>query len=259
MCCEFKLVVAYSIAVSCCCKALTEFLLEIIVLTVRQTELGAVAIVKDLNLQRKKPYVFCVDVGGPKKIGWADAVGRSGTGTDLGVALDGLSDRLRAGHRVALGFEAPIWTPVRSDLSRITARRGGIETEYNRAWSAGAGTGALGAALAFMPWCLSRIARRAGSVATTVDLQRFHENGELFLWEAFVSGKMKSIENTHHGDAKIACDAFVARWPNLRSEIPAESALNHAVSSAVAVGLSINLDELKMAACVIGGAAVVAK
>jgi hypothetical protein len=210
-------------------------------------------------LQRNKPYVFCVDVGSPKRIGWADSDGHSGTGDKLGEALEKLSDRLRAGHRVALGFEAPIWTPVRNDLSRITARRDGIETKYNRAWSAGAGTGALGAALALMPWCLSRIARSAGNVATTVDLQRFKKNGGLFLWEAFVSGAMKSIENTHDGDAKLACNAFLKRWPNLRSEIPAESALNHAVSSAVAVGLSINLDELKMAACVVGGTAVVAK
>jgi hypothetical protein len=228
-------------------------------LTFRQNELGATAIVKDLNLQRKEPYVFCVDVGSPKKIGWANAKGDSGDGNNLGEALDKLSGLLHAGQRVALGFEAPIWTPVRSDLSRITSSRGGIEKEYNRAWSAGAGSGALGPALALMPWCLSRIARGAGKVATTVDLQRFKKNGGLFLWEAFVSGAMKSSEPTHHGDAKIACDAFVERWPNLRSDIPAEHALNHAVSSAVAAGLSITLDELTMAACVIGGTAVVAK
>lgn len=91
-------------------------------------------------LRSEKPFVLCVDVGGPKKIGWADCNGRDGTGADLGLALDRLSDHLSSGGIVALGFEAPIWTPTRTDLARITSRRGGVETTYNRAWSAGAGT-----------------------------------------------------------------------------------------------------------------------
>jgi hypothetical protein len=119
-------------------------------------------------VQIEKPHVLCVDVGGPTKIGWADSEGRNGTGANLGEALDGVAALLLAGRRVALGFEAPIWTPVRVELARIIGRRGGVETTYNRAWSAGAGTGALGAALALMPWCLTRIAKGAGSVATTV-------------------------------------------------------------------------------------------
>ena len=47
---------------------------------------------------------------------------------------------------------------------RITGRRGGIETRLNRAWSAGAGCGALGAALALMPWVLTRLQQAAGPV-----------------------------------------------------------------------------------------------
>jgi hypothetical protein len=203
-------------------------------------------------VRSEKPYVLCVDVGGPTKIGWADSEGRDGDGANLGTALDGLTALLLAGHRVALGFEAPIWTPVRGELARITGRRGGIETTYNRAWSAGAGSGALGAALALMPWCLNRIAKGAGPVATTIDLQRFLDDGGLFLWEAFVSGVMKVVGTTHHDDARLACEAFVARWPDLRSDIPAEPALNHAVSSAMAAGLSIQRDELVVPALVVG-------
>lgn len=137
-------------------------------------------------LRSEKPYVLCVDVGGPEKIGWADAEGRNGTGANLGEALDRLPELLLAGHRVALGFEAPIWTPRRVELARITGRRGGVETTCNRAWSAGAGAGALGAALALIPWCLTRIASGAGPVATTVDLQRFLERGGLFLGDCDV-------------------------------------------------------------------------
>jgi hypothetical protein len=200
----------------------------------------------------EKPYVLCVDVGGPTKIGWADSEGHDGTGANLGAALDGVTALLGAGRCVALGFEAPIWTPVRVELARITGRRGGVETTYNRAWSAGAGTGALGAALALMPWCLIRIAKGAGPVATTVDLQRFHGGGGLFLWEAFVSGLMKAVGTTHHDDARLACQAFVARWPDLQSDVPGEPALNHAVSSAMAAGLSIQQDELVLPALVVG-------
>lgn len=199
-----------------------------------------------------KPYVLCIDVGGPTKIGWADADGRDGTGADLDVVLDRLSRHLCEGGWAALGFEAPIWTPTRTELSRLTGRRGGVETTYNRAWSAGAGTGALGAALALMPWCLARIARIAGPVTATVDLRRFRENGGLFLWEAFVSGTMKVVGASHHDDARFACQAFIARWPDLNSDIPAEPAINHAVSSAMAAGLSIEPAELVLPALVIG-------
>ena len=203
-------------------------------------------------MRSEKPYVLCVDVGGPEKIGWADVDGEAGTGTNLGEALDRLSARLRTGRRVALGFEAPLWTPARMELARITGRRGGVETKYNRAWSAGAGAGALGAALALMPWCLTRIAKVAGPVATTVDLQRFHEDGGLFLWEAFVSGAMKVVGASHQDDARLACQAFAARWPDLVSDIPAEAAMNHAVSSAMLAGLSINRNELTLSALVVG-------
>jgi hypothetical protein len=85
----------------------------------------------------------CVDVGGSEKIGWANSKGRDGTGVDLGDALDHLSGYLLNGSNAALGFEAPIWTPARTELSRITARRGSIVPIHNRAWSAGAGTAAL--------------------------------------------------------------------------------------------------------------------
>jgi hypothetical protein len=206
----------------------------------------------------EKPYVLCVDVGGPTKIGWANSDGLDGTGATLGAAMDWLAALLLAGRRVALGFEAPIWTPVRVELARITGRRGGVETTYNRAWSVFAGAGALASGLALMPWCLTRIAKAAGPVATTIDLQRFLEGGGLFLWEAFVSGKMKAVGTTHHDDARLACAAFVARWPDLRSDVPIEPALNHAVSSAMASGLSIHRDELVMPALVVGVTANIA-
>jgi hypothetical protein len=43
-------------------------------------------IVERRIVRSEKPYVLCVDVGGPTKIRWADDEGRDGTGADLGEA-----------------------------------------------------------------------------------------------------------------------------------------------------------------------------
>lgn len=200
------------------------------------------------------PHVLCIDVGGPAKIGWADntgATGATGAGPELGAALDRVSTLLREGRSVALGFEAPIWTPRRADLLRITSRRGGIETTYNRPWSAGAGTGALGAALALMPWSFARLREVAGDVSVTVDLERFRSGAaSLFVWEAFVSGIGKGA--SHHDDALLAVQTFLARWPEVSSDVPPEPALNHAISAAIASGLRAEVAEISMPAVVVG-------
>jgi transposase len=99
-------------------------------------------------------------------------LGNAARAFDAGVGLN---------PAVCQFIEAPIWTPVRAELTRITGRRGG----------------ALAAALAVMPWYLTRIAKGAGPVATSGDLQRFLERSGLFLWEAFVSGAMTVVGTTH--------------------------------------------------------------
>jgi hypothetical protein len=198
------------------------------------------------------PYVFCIDVGSPAKIGWADSEGADGTGATLADALAKLAHRLRSGQPVAIGFEAPIWTPHRVDLQRITSRRGGAEAAFNRPWSAGAGTGALGAALGLMPWCLTEIAKIEPKAAATVDPQKFAANGGLLLWEAFISGAMKIVGSTHHDDARLACDEFCKRWPNVESDIPLEPAINHAVSAAIVAKLNIDAREIAMPSIVVG-------
>jgi hypothetical protein len=203
------------------------------------------------NSKLSKPFIFCIDVGSPKNIGWADSDQNAGTGEDLASALDRMTKYLCQGRSVALGFEAPIWTPKRKELAKITGNRGGVEKTQNRAWSAGAGTGALGAALALMPWCFAYIEQLAGSVATTVDLKKFQDVGGLFIWEAFVSGKMKAANTNHRGDAQLACGAFHERWPDLVSDIPVQPATNHAVSSAWSSGLEINPKELVLSCLVI--------
>jgi hypothetical protein len=70
--------------------------------------------------------VIAIDVGGPKKIGWASSDGRSGSGRDVETVPAVAARALNSGRPVALGFESPIWTPRRDALSRITSRRSGL-------------------------------------------------------------------------------------------------------------------------------------
>ncbi|WP_238306511.1 hypothetical protein, partial [Methylobacterium gregans] len=107
------------------------------------------------------------------------------------------------------------------------------------------------AALALMPWSFARLRKTAGPVIVTINLARFRAGeASLFVWEAFVSGLGKGT--SHHDDALLAVQAFVARWPSLTSDILPEPALNHAVSAALASGLRVEVAEIAMPAVVVG-------
>lgn len=188
-------------------------------------------------------FIIAVDVGGPDKIGWACSRGQSGTGKDIGSVLRAAADTLQQGEPVALGFEAPIWTPRREDLKRITSRRLGAEITFNRAWSAGAGCGVLAAGLGLMPWCLSQIAAQTKERRATIDPALFAERGVgLFVWEAFVSGAAKAL--THLDDAALALTAFQARGLNHPSDVPGEPAINLAVAALLATGWGVDVGEI---------------
>lgn len=194
--------------------------------------------------------VLAVDVGGPEKIGWAASSGRSGTGQDLDAAMCDVADALNEGIPVALGFEAPIWTPRREDLKRITSRRLGAEVTFNRAWSAGAGCGALGAALGLMPWCFTQIAKRTKQRLATTSPIAFDERGQgLFVWEAFVSGHAKAL--THMDDASLALAAFQARDLLAPSDVPGEPAINLAAAALMVTGWTLDPWEISGAGHVI--------
>jgi len=107
---------------------------------------------------------------------------------------------------------------------RLGAARSG---ERNRAWSAGAGTGALATGIVQACWILDQLRRRCPSATVHVDWRRFQAAGTgLFLWEAFVTERAKAL--THVDDATIAvrcfCDAFPD--PDLRGAVTAERPLS---------------------------------
>lgn len=70
-------------------------------------------------------------------------------GKALPELIQALSADLQAGRPVALGFEAPMWVPLRGDPMKVTAARdgdvfvGADGKKVSRPWSAGAGSGAL--------------------------------------------------------------------------------------------------------------------
>lgn len=196
------------------------------------------------------PYVLCVDVGSPKNIGWADSEGRVGSADTIEAVLRTLGELAANGSPVALGFEAPIWTPRRRDLWSVSKSRGGVELELRRAWSAGAGCGVLAAALAVMPWCFQCISEGSGPINATTVFESFTSGrASLFVWEAFVTATAKGL--SHHEDAAFAVAEFTRRWPVLYSDIPPEPALNHAASALLACGIGVELDELKSSPLVI--------
>jgi hypothetical protein len=93
-----------------------------------------------------------------------------------------------------------------------------------------------------MTWTFARIAQTVPEAQATIDPVGWRERGGLFVWEAFVTGAAK--QKTHADDATTALKAFMARWPDLHSDIPVEAALNLAVAAALSASLSIDLDEI---------------
>jgi hypothetical protein len=162
--------------------------------------------------------IACADVGSVANgnFGWAvcDVPGAVEEVPDSGSMQafgDAVIDRLRSGRAVALGFECPLFVPLRAEPSLLMRARAG---EGNRPWSAGAGCGSLTTGLVQSAWVLERIRRAVvDEPRVFFSWSEFADQARgLFLWEAFVSGASKSL--THHGDAGLAVSAFARALPN---------------------------------------------
>ena len=163
--------------------------------------------------------VWAADVGSIKqgRFGYcrlqADGLQEPQYGEDIGGFADRIAEDLLRGKQVALGFECPLFVPVPdSKLDLLRGRR----IDGNRPWSAGAGSGALVTGLVECAWVLREIFEKAGAkVQPTLDWECFVSGGaNLFLWEAFVSGKAKTSSssgnsNGHIHDAETAAREFL--------------------------------------------------
>ncbi|WP_420635212.1 hypothetical protein [Candidatus Palauibacter sp.] len=161
-----------------------------------------------------QPAVYCADAGSVarNRFGWAgEAANGCGrfSGTSIEEFADCVAAELRAGNKVALGFECPLFVPLRRKPEDLTKARNG---DGSRAWSAAAGATSL--ATVETAWILSRI-RKAVSPEPPLFFAwaKFRESASgLLLWEAFVTGKTKT--ESHQEDASAAVGAFVDSLPD---------------------------------------------
>ena len=141
--------------------------------------------------------IFAVDVGRPKKLGWARRCGANrSVGQDAQHLADAMAHDARARLSIALGFECPLFLPIAKEpLNLLSARCG----EHDRSWSASAGASATTAGIVTLSWVFRRFAESVGTVPSLFsDWDCFSQSRELykvFVWEAFVSKRLKKLKD----------------------------------------------------------------
>jgi hypothetical protein len=163
---------------------------------------------------------------------------------------DAVVERLRKGRSVAVGFECPLFVPLRQEPSLLTSARAG---EGNRAWSAGAGCGSLATGLVETAWVLKRLrSQLAFEPSVSFSWSDFLNASKpgLLLWEAFVSRASKA--ETHRGDAELAVRAFVRALPDpgTANVVHEDSVFSLAGAALLRTGWSVPVSMLE-AACLV--------
>jgi hypothetical protein len=154
----------------------------------------------------KNHWAFCADIGSiPKNnFGWALSMdGEWMTGTDIGAFAAHIAVAIQKEAKVSIGFECPLFVPVRDNPQEVASARKG---EGQRSWSAGAGTGALTSGLVQSLWVMRRvkdILRHAPR--PTFDWDEFQETNSVFLWEAFVTSRAERTTHIHDAEAALKC------------------------------------------------------
>src|SRR6516162_992803 len=157
--------------------------------------------------------VAVVDIGTPgANFGWAMVGDTTAEGNDIDVCVQTLAGALRNGP-LALGFEAPMFVPIRTDPNRLTAARSG---EFgnglpSRPFSASAGaaslvTGLVSSCSIFRTLCVRLCSKR--QLLSTGDRCLPVQAGRLMLFEAFITDQRKTTDTRHVEDAHLAIAAF---------------------------------------------------
>lgn len=190
--------------------------------------------------------VFCADIGSVTKgnFGWFGVQdGCECQGSDIGEFARTVSASIQSGRGLCIGFEAPMFAPVRSDPLTLTLKRRG---ERGINWIGGPGASVLVTALAQIPWILTEVLRHCGVVPTlTFDWLTFRSGqAKVFFWEAFVSGDTKGT--THVEDAQAAVKAFRAALPDPTAfnAIEEPEVLNLIAASLIRTGWSDDISAL---------------
>lgn len=197
--------------------------------------------------------IFCADIGSIKlnNFGWAASLpGENNlSGTSIEEFSECIAREISRNSKVAIGFECPLFIPVRSDPIRINGARAG---EGNRSWSAGAGTAALATGLVEMLWVMNKLNSLLEIRPKSVfNWSEFMRTDSVFLWEAFVSSAAKG--DGHIDDARIAISCFQASLPNIdeSNAIQEENVLSLAGAASLKAGWSENIGVLSESCVVI--------
>ena len=139
-------------------------------------------------------YNICViDVGSPKKgkLGWCfidiknDERHTGIAGQNLDELISHIAESTRK-NGLILGFEAPLWVPIRRELEHLTDGRGGGE----KAWSAGAGPIVLAINLPIMVYLFEGIKSKIPDISYYLNEEGFSAKPkQIMVFEAYVSGE----------------------------------------------------------------------
>ena len=155
--------------------------------------------------------VAVVDIGKPgANFGWAMVGDTGAEGNDVDVCVQSLAEALRK-RPLALGFEAPMFIPVRTDPERLTAARSGEFGKGlpSRPFSASAGATVLVTGLVVVSYILNTLRPLVPEAIATLDWRSpLAGPGRLMLFEAFITDQRKTTDTRHIEDAHLAIAAF---------------------------------------------------
>lgn len=198
--------------------------------------------------------VFCADVGSIRnnKFGWAANLASGNSlikGSSITEFADLIASEISADKRVAIGFECPLFVPVRNDPVQVNSARSG---EGNRSWSAGAGTGALATGIVEVLWVMNSVNDILGHPPkASFNWNDFISQPSILLWEAFVTAQAKGTD--HAEDAVIAVNSFLSSLPKpeAHNAIQEESVLSLVGACALRAGWSDSIAALSQPCIVI--------
>jgi hypothetical protein len=188
-----------------------------------------------------------------KEAGWAIIEkGRATAGSGLDDLVQEVIDAIKRDSGVALGFECPLYVPLRSTLASELKGRVG---EGSPPWCVGAGAHSLAVGLGQAALILARIKRAIPSLCGTTRWGEFMGGAaKLFIWEAYVTSRqgesmalpteLASRISSHAKDALAAVLRFAQVMNDgVQSDLVAEPALSlaglHLINTELATDLSL--------------------
>jgi hypothetical protein len=194
-----------------------------------------------------KLHVAVIDIGKLQNLGWAiDGPKINCSGSNIDMFIDRLTDALDIGP-VALGFEAPMFVPYRTDVAELDRCRVG---EGNRPFSAAAGACVLAKGLVICPYILAALKKSCPNAKVTFNWRDTLSTRDLLVFEAFVTHESAG----HIGCAKLAMKKFREGMIDpkaLKSDISEPRVLNLLGAMLMNTGWSNSIDMLSVECLVI--------